>query len=57
MPTWLKITFLASFIFNFLAIIIICLCCRYRKQSKQDFAKLETSINRAGLGANANNVV
>lgn len=52
MPTWLKITFLASFIFNFLAIIIICLCCRYRKQGKQDFSKLETSIGRAGVGAN-----
>ena len=52
MPTWLKVTFLASFIFNFLAIIIICLCCRYRKNNKQDFSKLETSIGRQGKGAN-----
>ena len=42
MPTSLKIAFLISFIFNFLAIIIICLCCRYRKRgNKQDFTMLD----------------
>ena len=45
MPTSLKVAFLASFIFNFLAIIIICLCCRYRKRgnNKQDFAMIDAS--------------
>ena len=52
MPTWLKIAFLISFIFNFLAVIVICLCCRYRKRNKQEFSKLDMSVGRAGLGAN-----
>ena len=55
MPTSLKVAFLVSFIFNFLAIIIICLCCRYRKRgnNKQDFAMIDAQqAQRAGLRPN-----